>query len=76
VDGPIVWDSARRHGIPDDDILHAYRNPLWVEPVDDEGLTMLVGPDRAANLLEVGVVDSDSGPVVVHAMAARDKYLR
>lgn len=36
----------------------------------DEGLTTLVGPDHAGNLLEVGVVDSDDGPVIVHAHAS------
>jgi hypothetical protein len=28
------------------------------------------------NLFEVGVVSSDEGPVIVHAMPARPKYLR
>jgi hypothetical protein len=37
---------------------------------------MLVGPNRAGNLYEVGVIDSQDGPVVVHAMPARPKYLR
>jgi len=37
---------------------------------------MLVGPDHAGNPYEIGVVDSEDGPVVVHAMAARTKYLR
>lgn len=37
---------------------------------------MLVGPDHAGNLHEIGVVDSDDGPVIVHAMLARAKYLR
>ena len=27
-------------------------------------------------LYEIGVISSDEGPVVVHAMPARDKYLR
>ena len=75
VDGPILLDSARRHGIADDDILHAFRNPIRSELVDD-GMTMLIGPSRSAALLEIGVVDSDEGPVIVHAMPARDKYLR
>lgn len=75
MDEPIILESARKHDVPDDDILHAFRNPIYVEPLD-EGLTMLVGPSRAAHLLELGVVDSDAGPVIVHAMPARPKYLR
>ncbi len=34
------------------------------------------GVDTAGRMLEVGVVESDEGDVVVHAMTARDKYLR
>ena len=38
---------------------------------------MIVGPDRTATLVEVGIVDSDRGPVIIHAFRgpARDKYL-
>ena len=42
----------------------------------DDGFTMLVGADPAANLLEIGVVDTSNGPIIVHAMPARPKYLR
>lgn len=72
---PVVVASARKHGVPDDDMLHAFNNPIRAEDLD-EGLTMLVGPDHAGNLLEVGVVESDDGPLIVHAMPARAKYLR
>ena len=50
---PIVADSAHRHGVGDPDILHAYNNPIRVEELDDE-LFMLIGADRAGNLLEIG----------------------
>jgi hypothetical protein len=73
---PFIAPSARKHGIADDDILHALRNPIRVYDPDDEGLTMLVGPARDAALLEVGVVDADDGPVIVHADIAREKFLR
>ena len=36
----------------------------------------LIGPDLAGNLFEIGVVSSEEGPVIVHAMPAREKYLR
>lgn len=42
----------------------------------DEGFTMFVGTDPAANLVEIGVVDTSDGPIIVHAMPARPKYLR
>jgi hypothetical protein len=76
VDGdPIVADSARKHGLGEDDILHAFNHPLFVEELD-EGLLMFVGPDRAGKLLEIGVVTASDGAVIVHAMEARPKYLR
>lgn len=71
----MIAPSAYRHGLNDEAILHAFDNPVRTHDLDD-GLTMLVGPDHAGNLLEVGVVASDEGPVVVHAMPARPKYLR
>jgi hypothetical protein len=32
---------------------------------------MFVGADQAGNLLEVGVIDSIDGPIIIHAMPAR-----
>lgn len=72
---PRIVDSARKHGVSDETILHAFNNPILVEDLD-EGMTMFIGPDRAGNLYEVGVVSTDEGPIVVHAMKARPKYLR
>lgn len=65
--------SARKHGIDDEDILHAYRNPIRVFDIDD--LNMLIGPDRAAGLLEIGVAEAEGVEFIVHAMAARPKFL-
>jgi hypothetical protein len=42
----------------------------------DEGMMMFIGPDRAGNLHEIGVVSTEEGPIVVHAMKARPKYVR
>ena len=56
-------------------ILHAFNNPILVEDLGDR-MTMFIGPDRAGNLYEIGVVGTDEGPIVVHAMQARPKYLR
>ena len=72
---PVVATTARKHGVSDDTILHAFNNPIRTEHLDED-LTMLIGPDHAGNLFEIGVVTSSDGPVVVHAMPARPKYLR
>lgn len=72
---PRIVDSARKHGVSDETILHAFNNPVLVEDLD-ERMTMFIRPDRAGNLYELGVVGTDEGPIVVHAMKARPKYVR
>ena len=69
----MILASARKHGIDDQDMLHAYRNPIRVFDRDD--LTMLIGPDQAAGLLEIGVAEAEGVEFIVHAMAARPKFL-
>lgn len=70
---PVILASARKHGVADHDVLHAYRNPIRVFDLDD--LTMIIGPDRAARLLEVGVAHAESIDFIVHAMPARPRFL-
>lgn len=65
-----VWSAA---GAGDEAMLHAYRNPIRVFDLDD--LSMLIGPDRAAGLLEVGVAEAEGFELIVHAMTARPKFL-
>ncbi len=57
------------------DILHAYRNPVRIWDLGD-GFTMVVGPNRAAIFLEVGHIQGEQVHVIVHAMIAREKFLR
>jgi len=71
----VIARSAHGHNVADEDMLHAFAHPVRVF-YGEEGFTMLVGPDRAGNLLEVGVVEGDFGLMIVHAMKARPKYLR
>jgi hypothetical protein len=75
VEAPLIAPSARKHGILDTDMIHAFNHPIFVDDLD-EGFTMFVGADPAANLLEIGVVDTSDGPIIIHAMPARPKYLR
>ncbi|MEM8621821.1 MAG: hypothetical protein AAGF73_19115 [Actinomycetota bacterium] len=70
---PVIVASARRHEITDDDMLHAYRNPTRVFDLDD--LDMLIGADRAGRMLEIGVAIAEGVEFIVHAMAARPKFL-
>lgn len=50
-----------------------YRHPVRVFDLDD--LTMLIGPDQSARLLEIGVAEAEGIEFIVHAMSARAKYL-
>ena len=72
---PIISDSARKHGVTDEDMLHAYRNPIRLFELD-EGFTKIIGVDETAMVLEVGVVQGGITPMIVHAMRAREKFLR
>jgi hypothetical protein len=71
----IIAPSARKHGISDEDMLHAWRNPIMVRYFDDR-FTMTIGPAPDATLLEVGTVDAADGTVIVHAMEAQPKHLQ
>ncbi len=47
-----IYASARKHGIADDDIMHAVEHAVAIGEQDD-GKVLYLGPDRAANVLEV-----------------------
>jgi hypothetical protein len=69
--------SARKHGISDDDIRHAINNAIVsITRPDQPDFTMLIGPDARVALIEVGVLETDDQDYVIHAMAAREKYLK
>lgn len=71
---PVILASARKHGVADDDMLHAYRQPIRVFALDD--LTLLIGADTAGRLLEIGTATAEGIEFIVHAMPAREKFLR
>lgn len=75
MDEPILAESALKHGVDEGDIVHAYRNPIRIWDLGD-GFSMMVGANAAGIFLEVGYVQGDSAVVVVHAMRAREKFLR
>jgi hypothetical protein len=61
--------------VSDEDILHTYLNPIRVFDLD-KGFTMVIGANRTAIIYEVGVVEGVTASVIVHAMRAREKFLR
>lgn len=70
-----VRGSARRHGLADDDILHAIANAIASDPAHEDGIFFL-GPDHAGQLLEVLARQTPDGLVVFHAMPLTPKYRR
>ncbi len=73
-----IHEAARRHGITDEDILHALDNSLAVEDVgEDPDRWLVLGPDRSGNLLEVVVlIGTDDVALIIHAMEMRPIYRR
>ncbi|MGH3849524.1 MAG: hypothetical protein ACRDRT_07470 [Pseudonocardiaceae bacterium] len=70
---PITY-SAYRHGSNDQDIRHALRNTIAVaDDPQDEDVTLFLGPDQGANLIEIGVLATNDGPLIIHAMPARTR---
>lgn len=73
---PHILESAYRHGVPSSAMLHALRFPVR-HFVQDDSMTMFIGPDETGVLVEVGVVEWHAVIAVAHAMRpARPKYLR
>ena len=71
-----IADSARKHGVLDQDMQHAIRHPVRVVPGDGRGL--VIGADRSGRLLEVVILDDDpeQEPIVIHPMTLRAKFHR
>lgn len=74
-----IHDAARKHGIADVDMRHAVEQALAgyaLEQGDGEPRrTLLLGPDRAGNLLEIVVLELDDGEqIAIHAMRMRGSY--
>lgn len=68
--------SARKHGVPDEDMLHAIRHHWRAFRTGDAAVTMFIGPSRMAVPLEIGVVVDEDGAAIIHAMEARVKFLK
>lgn len=69
-----IYQSARKHGVSDDDIEHAVDHAL-VAAEEDDGKVLYLGPDSTGNLLEiVTVARHDGTEIAIHAMKMRRTY--
>ena len=70
-----IHPSARKHDVADDEIVHAVEHALGVFDYEDDDRRLYLGPDRAANLLEVvTVMRADNTELVIHAMPMQSTY--
>ncbi len=71
-----IRPSARKHGVADEDIHHAYGHALR-EVERDEDRWLVLGPDRAGNIIELIVYVTDQGQErAIHAMRATKENLK
>ena len=73
-----IHDSAHRHDVAEEDMLHAVEHSLVVDDLgEDPDRWLVLGPDTAGNLLELVVLISTEGDeIIIHAMPMRPKYRR
>lgn len=68
--------SARKHGVSDENMIHALRCHWRALETNDPNVTMFIGPSTTADPLEIGVVTDNEGTAIIHAMQARQKFLK
>ncbi len=73
-----IHRSARKHGVGDQDMLHAIGHALAYEDAgENPDRILVIGPDRAGNLLELVVLTTTEGRrLVIHAMPMRARFAR
>ena len=73
-----INESARKHGVSDEDILHAIDQLLVEFEIGDDDPPrrwLVLGSNRAGLMLELIVLVFDDGAeMVIHAMPMRLKY--
>lgn len=72
-----ITDCARKHGISDDDMLHAWRNQLRYVFLEYQGELqyLAIGPDRTGALLEL-IVPTDEPARIIYADKLRPKFYK
>lgn len=71
-----IRSSASKHGIPDSDIMHAWRNAVRLVEYEyhgDERL-LVIGPDASGAMLELVAVPAPSPTQIIHADRLRAKF--
>ena len=68
--------SARKHGVSDEDILHAWEHAMYLIEFEHSGETRLlvIGGDTAGRLLELVAVPAAEPLRIIHADALRKTF--
>lgn len=68
-----VTASARKHGIPEEDIFHALDHPIRYAEQEYQGEVrmLVIGADRSGVLLEIVLVPADAPQRIIHADVLR-----
>jgi hypothetical protein len=73
-----IHRSASKHGVSDDDVVHAVGHEMvsvGLDPDADPPKVLVIGPDSAGNLLEVIVIIlADDRMIAIHAMKLRRHF--
>ncbi len=71
-----IADSARKHGISDTAILHAWENAIKFAEFeyDRQERLFVIGPDPSGNLLELVAVPIAEPTRIIHADRLRPKF--
>ena len=72
-----ISESARKHGVDDEDIVHAWENAIrYVEyQYQGEERLLVIGADRHGRMLELVAVPADEPTRIIHADRLRPKFL-
>ena len=64
-----IRGSARKHGIDDADIVHAWNNAIRIVEYEYHGeeRLLVIGPDRHGTMLELVAVPVDKPTRIIHA---------
>ncbi|AXH96613.1 BrnT family toxin [Ornithinimicrobium avium] len=71
-----VTSSARKHGVEDADVQHAWRNAMRLVEYEHlgEDRLLVIGPDRHGRLLELVAVPAQAPVRIIHADRLRPRF--
>ena len=71
-----ILGSARKHGVGDADITHAWLNAIRLVEYEYDGQErlLIIGPDQHGRLLELVAVPAGHPARIIHADLLRPKF--